>query len=179
MRHPTFRLIGFTLALAALGVLAGCDADSESVAGATSAAGSRPEADVPLESPTPSAPLTSSTEPSPSAPPTPDCMLAGGVSVAVDQVATIDESTSVASSEEALHALLSSVNELKAGSQALRRVDVKALNEGLAEVASAVSSASRAESVDGAVPSLQGSARDLEAAINDLEAHFGCNPAAA
>jgi hypothetical protein len=105
-----------------------------------------------------------------------DCTLAGDVKAVVEQMATIDESSSVASAEEARDALLSSVQELKTGSRALRRIDVKALNEGLAEVASAVNSAARAETVESAASSLQGSARELEGAIQEVEEHFGCSP---
>jgi hypothetical protein len=158
MRRPTYRRLGITLALGAVGVLAGCDADSEPEEAATTVASSR---DAAVGSPSPS---------------TPECTLAGNVRAVVEQLATINESSSVASAQEARDALLISVREPKAGSQALRTVDVKALNEGLAEVASAVSSASRAETLESAVASLQGSARDLEGAIQELEDHFGCSP---
>jgi hypothetical protein len=155
MRHPTHRLLGITIALVAVGVLVGCDADSEPEEAATTAASSRDSA------------VGSATL---------ECTLAGNVRAVVEQVATINESSSVASAEETRDALLSSVQELKARSQTLRRIDVKALNEGLAEVASAVGSVSRAETVESAVSSLQGSARDLEGAIHDVEDHFGCSP---
>lgn len=158
MGLPTHRLLGITVALVAVGVLAGCDADSEPEEAATTVASSR---DAAVGS---------------AAPSTLDCTLTGNVRAVVEQVATINESSSVASAEEARDALLSSVQKLKAGSQTLRTIDVKALNEGLAEVASAVSSASRAETVENAVSSLQGSARDLEGAIQEVEDHFGCSP---
>jgi hypothetical protein len=158
--HPTYRLLGITLALGAVCVLAGCDADSEPERAATTVDGSR---DAAVGS---------------AAPSTLECTLAGNVSAAVEQVATINESASVGSAEEARDALLSSVQELKDGSQALRTIDVKALNEGLAEVASAVSSVSGAETGESVVSSLQGSARDLEVSIQEIEDHFGCSPAA-
>jgi hypothetical protein len=104
-----------------------------------------------------------------------ECALAGVVRDAVEQVASFDESSTVESAEAAQGALLDSVQELKARSESLRTVDIKALNEGLAEVSSAVSSVSGAETVESAVSSLQGSARDLETSLHELEDHFGCS----
>jgi hypothetical protein len=165
MRRLTHRLLGIAVFLGAVGVLAGCDADSD--------ADSEPEAASTTVASSRDAAVDSAAPPAPSAQ---DCRLVGNVSVVVAQVATINESSSVASAEAARDALLSSVKELTAGSPALRGVDVKALNEGLAEVASAVSSASRAQAVESAVSSLQGSARDLKAAIQEVQDHFGCGP---
>ena len=104
-----------------------------------------------------------------------ECALAGVVRDAVEQVAAFDESSTVESAEAAQGALLDSVQELKARSEAIRTIDVKALNEGLAEVTSAVSSVSGAETVESAVTSLHGSARDLETSLHELEDHFGCS----
>jgi hypothetical protein len=155
MRRLMPRLVGMIVALGAFG-MAGCDADSEPESAATTVAGS------------PAATAGSD------APPTPECTMASDVEIVVEQVAAIDERSSVASAEDALDALLSSMQKLKDGSRTLRRIDVKALNEGLAEVASAVGSVSRAGSVESAVSSLQGSARDLQAAIEEVEHQFGC-----
>jgi hypothetical protein len=164
MRNFIHRAPGIAVALVTVGVLAGCDADPEP--------GEADEAATTVAS-SPDAAVGSIVPPLQS---TPDCALASNVRAVVEAVATIDANSSVASAEVARDELLSSVEELKGGSETLRRIDVKALNEGLAEVASAVNSASRGQTVEDVVSSLQGSARDLEGTIQEVEDHFGCRP---